>query len=75
MVAGSGVVSGPLVLSASCIKLKTELGVKLPIPAPELKWIVRLTHSSAQGAVVRWLPDPAPALVHVFEDVTLKIFE
>src|SRR5436190_14870482 len=75
MVAGSGVVSGPVVLSASCMKLNVELGVKLPIPAPELKWIVRLTHSSAQGAVVRWLFDPAPELVQVFGDVTLKMFE
>ncbi len=41
------------------------------MPAPELKWIVKFAHSSAQGAVVRWLPDPAPELVQVFGDVTL----
>src|SRR5713226_540729 len=74
MVVGSGVASGPLVLSASCMKLNFEFGVKLPMPAPELKWIVRFTHSSAQGVVVRWLPDPAPELVQVFEDVMPKIF-
>ena len=80
MVAGSGtadpstgVVRAPMVLSASCWKLNVEFGVKLPIPAPELKCMFRVAHASAQGAVVRWLFDPVPELVQVFEDVMAKI--
>ena len=74
MVAGSGVTSAPSVLSASCIKLNVEFGVKLPMLAPVLKCNVRVAHSSAHGAVVRWLPDPVPEFVQIFEDVTLKMF-
>ena len=45
------------------------------MPEPELKWIFSVDHSSPQGAVVRWLPDPVPELVQLFEDETLKTFE